>query len=61
MFLYFFNNIISVNRFFCLYEFGGEVEEGLVSLYGLIFINDASKNSFSPNKKNTCILNIIKG
>lgn len=49
MFLYFFNNIISVNRFFCLYEFGGEVGEGLVSLYGLILINDASKNSFSPN------------
>lgn len=49
MFLYFFNNIISVNRFFCLYEFRGEVGEGLVSLYGLILINDASKNSFSPN------------
>lgn len=44
-----------------VYEFGGEVGEGLVSLYGLILINDASKNSFSPNKKNTCILNIIKG
>lgn len=51
-FLYFFNIIIRrVNRFFCLYEFGGEVGEGLVSLYGLILINDASKNSFSPNKK----------
>lgn len=49
MFLYFFNNIISVNRFFCLCEFGGEVGEGLVSLYGLILINDASKKSFSPN------------
>lgn len=32
-----------------VYEFGGEVGEGLVSLYGLILINDASKKSFSPN------------
>lgn len=46
MFFYFFNNIISVNRFFCFYEFGGEVGEGLVFLYGFILINDVFKKLF---------------
>lgn len=49
MFFYFFNNIISVNRFLCFYEFGGEVGEGLVFLYGFILINDVFKNLFFLN------------